>query len=738
MKIFSKSRPSLTILFVIIFWLIYLVFSVTFFNRNLREGYLESIEQRKLEISYLAKNALRLFQGSGVVSNNSQKFEDSLMFEYLRSSLELEKISFFRFNDNLVVLERVKNPTRDWFGREIPFAEVMTETLKKITPSDQQKAGVQANMNPIFRDDTIYQHLAICPIEGKQDNCVDQNQVDQTQSLTIGLLFPMSEFAWRNYERFLGLIVFDLMIVSLLAGFVIWITTKDIRSLSKSLQTGQRKNIFQISNLTEEGTTLLLGTQGFEQKNKQLTQSNFIYQNQTSPAIRYQLGLNNKLPSKVDCTLARVDLNGYTRLFLESDPNDLVQLLNKYFEISRKCIERYGGQIYQYVGDEILFLILNGSIQDNVDSRQLALASIRDLAESIKEIKIEDKIYGLKIKSSFVQGQLQFVKLDQGYAFTGMPLIESVRILGQIQDKKDDSLIIYQEDLRSLDTLIDKYEVQESKTLKGFSKSSTLVEVRKFKNWKEVSQHSDPKKYLTHFRNESALIWNLETILDELEDGKFDLPIELWNHLQSVAFEARSELIHGLVKDVLDLLWESKSEIKSYRTCARFISLIPRIDINLRANDLTRQSLERFTNHEDFRIQSNTLQTLASLDEGYQVSRERYDSLSNRIAADALMIAGRSGVDQEIFKYIDRFLTHHDPLFRASGLFVATHLIEFHFQKDLVYFNANPWLQKLLYLVKNFHDEVDPIVTKRSQISKSIIEDVEKQLKNSDSDQESA
>jgi class 3 adenylate cyclase/tetratricopeptide (TPR) repeat protein len=53
-------------------------------------------------------------------------------------------------------------------------------------------------------------------------------------------------------------------------------------------------------------------------------------------------------------TVLFCDLVGSTQIANRLDPEDLSQLLKRYHEVARECVERYGGQVAQYLGDGVL------------------------------------------------------------------------------------------------------------------------------------------------------------------------------------------------------------------------------------------------------------------------------------------------------------------------------------------------------------------------------------------------
>jgi class 3 adenylate cyclase len=54
------------------------------------------------------------------------------------------------------------------------------------------------------------------------------------------------------------------------------------------------------------------------------------------------------------CSVLFVDLVGFTPLSEDRDPEDVRELLSKYFEMARTVIGRHGGVVEKFIGDAVM------------------------------------------------------------------------------------------------------------------------------------------------------------------------------------------------------------------------------------------------------------------------------------------------------------------------------------------------------------------------------------------------
>src|SRR5207237_10537347 len=75
------------------------------------------------------------------------------------------------------------------------------------------------------------------------------------------------------------------------------------------------------------------------------------------------------------------DLVGFTALSETRDPEEVRDLLSRYFEASRKLIARYGGTVEKFIGDAVMAVW--GTPIAREDDAERAVRAALDLVESV-------------------------------------------------------------------------------------------------------------------------------------------------------------------------------------------------------------------------------------------------------------------------------------------------------------------------------------------------------------------
>jgi class 3 adenylate cyclase len=223
---------------------------------------------------------------------------------------------------------------------------------------------------------------------------------------------------------------------------ITWLILKDVISLSRMLERGALpQNLRERKSLSSEGETLLRSTAAFEENLKQSQASEQKWASTTSPAVLHEIRKGTLLGTTFPALVARIDLNHYTEYFVGAARAQLENFLAKFFEASEEIIPRYGGLVYQHVGDEIIFHFK----EDGGPRAQMALSCIRALfqeASAIHQRHQHDLKIEFTLKASIQRGELQFHQLHKDHGFLGLPLIETARILGVVKDKTKHTLLL--------------------------------------------------------------------------------------------------------------------------------------------------------------------------------------------------------------------------------------------------------------------------------------------------------
>jgi hypothetical protein len=541
-------------------------------------------------------------------------------------------------------------------------------------------------------------------------------------ALVVGINTRGSEYILRalNHQKFI--VLREMAVVTLFFLGLLYLVLKDILDLTKILRGRDRNRAELVKVRTKEAETLLAVTTSFEKVTRGLKIANQTYADTISPAVRYELNGDTPTPHLFSAIVVRIDVNGYTQMFLDRKDQFVTQTLNRYFQQASELIGRYGGYIYQFVGDEIVFHFKEHELEH---AHQLAVGAVRALFEVAHQIDEELRPEGVPfvVKSSMARGRLRFIRLDTGYAFAGLPLIESVRMLGKIEEREQNILVLYSEDHKALEDFAQAYKRSEV-AFKGFSKQSEIVEVKDFTPVTEVLAKKDYARLWFYRSNGeiSEILVHLKQNLSKLSKLEF---LAIYKALRSCNVQRASGRVMETFSDLFITAdsWCGAEPANEFRSMmlAALTNLAMQLLRGGVLNEAVRKRFEKNLAHSDQRIRGNTILTLDELSPETYSFREMFSLPFNRAAADALIAEGRREYTEEIHSFLCDFLKSDDPFFVASGLYVLSFLYDYHRGSDPVYFKANNLLQEVPALIDEHLASQDMMVRRRAQVSRSIV-----------------
>ncbi len=92
-------------------------------------------------------------------------------------------------------------------------------------------------------------------------------------------------------------------------------------------------------------------------------------------------------------TIMMTDLRGFTALSERLEPEQVVQMLNVYFEVMVEVVLKYNGTINEIIGDALL--IIFGAPQDMPDRAQRAIACAIEMQNAMAEVNGQSRSQGL-------------------------------------------------------------------------------------------------------------------------------------------------------------------------------------------------------------------------------------------------------------------------------------------------------------------------------------------------------
>ncbi len=640
----SKWNKSVVVLIVAAFWLSYVISSATQFYFNVKDLTDKEVLRRQSQMQFVQESFTPL-----VITENF-----SLLKDRLENARKLFLIDFYILQNGSEVVT--------WYNN--------FENLAGINADYQVFNQLLQNDDLAFRTVKLMDYRFTVGIFQNKKNI-------------------MVETAWSMK----GLIIQDILVVTLIVGILVYLFLKDIINLTQILANRDRSKLANLKSLSKEGQTLLTATQSYESTNKYLEYENRYYSDSLTPAILHEMKSGQKAPYAFQSTMIRVDLNGYTQIFLDKKDEYVTEIMNTYFIKARELIERYNGLIYQYVGDEIVFHIK----EDKQNSQALALACLRSVFEAAQQIEAslpEGADHYFKVKGSFVLGKIRFVNQDSGFALSGLPLIESARLLSQVDDKASSSVTFYAEASDSVEGLCTVSDTKET-LLKGFSKPSTLFRAKNFTTVTEALQKD--VSLLTYFRSDEDLCAAYEFLSAEIESGKDQSFFTAFGILKTYKVRMSGDMQAEAFTSFLRTIQNAN---KAGKANDKVLSAAISLASNFVPSYLVKESLLEVLNscleHSDPRVQANTIIVLGDLAQDIAFLRRFVYSKNNRVSADALLISGKRDLDKELAEKLKEYLDSKNPLFQASGRFVVKSLDEHYRNTDPIFYETNPFLKDLV------------------------------------------
>jgi len=532
-------------------------------------------------------------------------------------------------------------------------------------------------------------------------------------TLTIGSHKALAPKFFAQIDSQKWILLADIFGVGFLVLLIALYSLRDIRKLSFAFETGQRAEFNQIHSLSREGQALLSGARGLHQSEENVKSAHDRVSKIVGPAILEELKLKKEPPYSISATLVRIDLNGYTQLFLEKNSDYITQVLNLYFKKAHDLIERYHGKIYQFVGDEIVFLIKD---HEDYSSQLMALSVIRSLfaeAKKIEQTLAKKEGHSFKLKASFRHGELRFIHLDEGYAFSGLPLIESVRMLGAVKEKNENTVIFMSEDLEKVQGYCTPQE-EISMVFKGFSSETKLCQVQKILTVSEAILDKDFNEKNFYYRGDEELIVIFDEITRRINLKQEESLAPLFRHMRTFQIKETSEELRAKLTEFLKI---AIGQIKNHHLLATMITVVPQFLTKDKFDTEMKSVLLSALNLDDARVRANTIEVLGKYLSNEDIFKAYLDSPSNRILANALLIEGKKQMKRYIRNKIEEMLESQNELLKASALWVIGELAEHYHAKDYAAYLANPELQYLIKKTSSFTQNENKMVQSRARLT---------------------
>jgi class 3 adenylate cyclase/tetratricopeptide (TPR) repeat protein len=128
------------------------------------------------------------------------------------------------------------------------------------------------------------------------------------------------------------------------------------------------------------------------------------------------------------CSVLFCDLVGFTPLSEARDPEEVRELLSRYFELAGTVVRRYGGVVEKFIGDAVM-AVWGTPVATEGDAERAVRAAM-DLMDTVRQLGVEAEVPSLAARAGVVTGE---VAVTIGATNEGMVAGDAVNTAARVQ-----------------------------------------------------------------------------------------------------------------------------------------------------------------------------------------------------------------------------------------------------------------------------------------------------------------
>ena len=688
------KRRGLISLFILCLSVTYSAFSILEFYSQARLYQATELEHATQRLPQSGQIAHALYQAG-------MEEELIVFLEDLRSIDRIHSYTIYRGQGLGSMLERSQGPRLDGGNRshwrELPSVRVLAYAPRELTP---------LAFGQLF------------PLGGphESERNIEYNlRLAEDTVLSLALLKTGEQsLFWASLELGKERLALNFLAIISIAALLIWWNLRDLRRLVDRLHNRSQFEDTPIEAQSREAEILIRGIETYEWRSRILLERTRRLEGEILPALRGELDSGRRAPYNFECTLVRTDINGFSNVFNSPLQEHLIEHINAFFTEACECISRYGGLVYEFIGDEVIFYIKDNEQAKatphaaSITSVAKAAACVGDLnaiAERYDQKCRAEKNYRFTIKSALAHGSLRYGQLVNGHSLSGPPLIESVRILSNVQEK-DVNLLYFDERHRSALEPWFGVEWLGEFELKGINPQSQVHRLTTrpaVTHWLDRAFNEGEVEKLAAiglYRSDhdlARICLNLREYCAHQHQDKTEL-------LDRAVFQLRESLAPrggpALAEALVDLVdaalkrAQANSTTWNWRLTASSVMLILRF---IPPQLLTSRLLglfEELLASADSRTVANSVEAFSRFDSNLldSILDPLQRDQRNRVAANAILRSGLKALDQQFEDRLRTMLSSPDPGRQASGLWVLGEIVHHYDRHEPVTLATRPEL----------------------------------------------
>jgi class 3 adenylate cyclase len=534
-------------------------------------------------------------------------------------------------------------------------------------------------------------------------------KIGEDRFLVLGVWYKSDEFIGEHLADRKTIMMSYCIGLSLICILIFLYFFRDFMRSVGELARGGLRSFGSQKSRSREAETLARGLLSYEEQARDLKKENQIYTWQVLPSLRTELASGRKPPYEFDCTLVRTDINHFSQIYNQFPVAEFAASINEFFKEVCHVVARYDGLVHEFLGDEVIYYF-----KDEVcgNSALMAISAIREInaiAERYHQMTTRERGYGFTVKSSLAHGRLLYGEFVNRFGVSGPVLIETVRILSQVQEKSENVVVFDSRHLPALEAVVSR-EFFEEVQMKGFSEKHSLYVYRGHRSVQELLKDKNAFAYLRYYRSDEDHLTLLNWVRARAEAGeswsKLAWVIGFIRQVQVTACDGRAQSfllswIEGLIGQ-LQLHVRAEDAHLLSALIGVVPSLLPHESFSADWERVLKASLEL----SETRVVANAIDTLTHFRRSYD---ERWrEALSHhydpRVVANALVHEGILGLRPFVVRRLAQLLesssSERAPI--ASALYALGEIASFHRQRDPVYFGTQIEMQNLLRRLPEF------------------------------------
>ena len=182
----------------------------------------------------------------------------------------------------------------------------------------------------------------------------------------------------------------------------------------------------------------------------------------TSVAASVAVPADRTVAERRMCSVLFVDLVSFTHTSESRDPEEVRELLSRYFELATTVVGRYGGTIEKFIGDAVM-AVWGTPVATESDAERAVRAAL-DLVESVHHLGVDAGIPGLAARGGVLTGE---VAVTIGATNEGMVAGDAVNTASRIQSEALGGTVLVDTATKRLTSSAISYADEGDHVLKG-------------------------------------------------------------------------------------------------------------------------------------------------------------------------------------------------------------------------------------------------------------------------------